>query len=63
MPEAIAHAIMAGAPLQAGLYTLLASLAVYVVLGPSRQLVSASTADSSIMMAAVVAPLALVAAR
>jgi SulP family sulfate permease len=60
VPEAIAHAIMAGAPLQAGLYTLLASLAVYVLLGPSRQLVSASTADSSIMMAAVVAPLALV---
>ena len=38
VPEAIAHAIMAGAALQAGLYTLLASLAVYVVLGPSRQL-------------------------
>jgi high affinity sulfate transporter 1 len=61
VPEAIAYAGMAGAPPQAGLYTLLASLAAYVVLGTSRQLVCAATSSSSIMMAAVVAPLALAA--
>jgi len=59
VPEAIAYAGMAGAPPQAGLYTLLASLAAYVVLGTSRQLVCTATAPASIMMAAVVAPLAL----
>lgn len=57
--EAIAYAGMAGAPPQAGLYTLLASLAAYVVLGTGRQLVCAATSSSSIMMAAVVAPLVL----
>ena len=47
---------MARAPPQAGLYTLLASLLVYAVLGTTRQAVSAPTSGSSIMMAAVVAP-------
>src|SRR5215468_9623995 len=56
VPEAIAYAVMARAPPQAGLYTLLASLLVYAVLGTTRQAVSASTSGSSIMMAAVVAP-------
>ncbi len=59
VPEAIAYAGMAGVPPQAGLYTLLASLAAYFVLGTSRQMVCAATSSSSIMMAAVVAPLAL----
>jgi len=56
VPESIAYAAMAGAPLQAGLYTLLGSLAVYAILGTTRQAVSAATSGSSIMMAAVVAP-------
>ena len=56
VPEAIAYAVMARAPPQAGLYTLLASLLVYAVLGTTRQAVSASTSGSSIMMAAVVTP-------
>jgi sulfate permease, SulP family len=56
VPEAIAYAVMAGAPLQAGLYTLLGSLVVYAILGTTRQAVSAPTSGSSIMMAAVVAP-------
>ena len=56
VPEAIAYAVMARAPPQAGLYTLLASLLVYAVLGTTRQAVSAPTSGSSIMMAAVVAP-------
>ena len=56
VPEAIAYAAMAGAPVQAGLYTLLGSLVVYALLGTTRQAVSAPTSGSSIMMAVVVAP-------
>jgi sulfate permease, SulP family len=56
VPEAIAYAGLAGAPLQAGFYTLLGSLVVYAVLGTTRQAVSAPTSGSAIMMAAVVAP-------
>src|SRR6516225_7988007 len=56
VPEAIAYAALAGAPVQAGLYTLLASLVVYAILGTTRQAVSAPTSGSSIMMATVVAP-------
>jgi MFS superfamily sulfate permease-like transporter len=47
---------MAGAPPEAGLYTLLSSLVVYAILGTTRQAASAPTSGSSIMMAAVVAP-------
>jgi MFS superfamily sulfate permease-like transporter len=50
MPE------LAGAPVQAGLYTLLGSLVVYAILGTAPQAVSAPTSGSSIMMATVVAP-------
>ncbi|MBV9377335.1 MAG: SulP family inorganic anion transporter, partial [Alphaproteobacteria bacterium] len=56
VPEGIAYAGLAGAPVQAGLYTLLASLVVYAILGTTRQAVSAPTSGSSIMMATVVAP-------
>jgi sulfate permease, SulP family len=56
VPEAIAYAAMAAAPLEAGLYTLLGSLLVYAILGTTRQAVSAPTSGSSIMMAAVLAP-------
>jgi sulfate permease, SulP family len=56
VPEAIAYAAMAGAPLEAGLYTLLGSLGVYAILGTTRQAVSAPTSGSSIMIAAVLAP-------
>src|ERR1700751_4350999 len=47
---------LAGAPVQAGLYALLASLLAYPILGTTRQAVSAPTSGSSIMMATVVAP-------
>ena len=40
IPEMIAYASLAGLPPQAGLYTLLASLALYAVFGTSRHLVS-----------------------
>jgi hypothetical protein len=56
VPEAIAYAATAGAPHEAGLYTLLGSLVVYAILGTSRQFVSAATSASSIMMAAAVTP-------
>jgi len=56
IPEGIAYAGLAGAPVQAGLYTLLASLVAYAILGTTRQAVSAPTSGSSIMMATVVAP-------
>jgi sulfate permease, SulP family len=56
VPEGIAYAALAGAPIQAGLYTLLASLVVYAILGTTRQAVSAPTSGSSIMMATVLAP-------
>ena len=56
VPEAIAYAAMAGAPLEAGLYTLLGSLVIYAILGTTRQAVSAPTSGSSIMIAAVLAP-------
>src|SRR6516225_5204840 len=56
VPEGIAYAGLAGAPVQAGLYTLLASLVAYAILGTTRQAVSAPTPGSSIMMATVVAP-------
>jgi SulP family sulfate permease len=56
VPEGIAYAELAGAPVQAGLYTLLGSLVVYAILGTTRQAVSAPTSGSSIMMATVVAP-------
>ena len=56
VPEAIAYAAMAGAPPEAGLYTLLGSLVVYAILGTTRQVAAAPTSGSSIMMAAVVSP-------
>src|ERR1700747_785620 len=56
VPEGIAYGGLAGAPVQAGLYTLLASLVAYAILGTTRQAVSAPTSGSSIMMATVVAP-------
>ena len=56
VPEGIAYAGLPGAPVQTGLYTLLASLVAYAILGTTRQAVSAPTSGSSIMMATVVAP-------
>jgi MFS superfamily sulfate permease-like transporter len=49
VPERIAYAELAEAPVQAGLYTLLASLVVYAILGTTRQAASAPTSGSSIM--------------
>ncbi|HRW38030.1 MAG: SulP family inorganic anion transporter [Acidimicrobiales bacterium] len=54
VPEMIAYAGLAGLPPQAGLYTLLASLVAYAVLGTSRQLVVAGTSASAVLVYAAV---------
>lgn len=58
VPEGLAYAGMAGMPLQAGLYTLMASLPLYFLFGKSPVLVCAATSAESILMAAIIAPLA-----
>jgi SulP family sulfate permease len=55
VPEMIAYAGLAGLPPQAGLYTLLATLAAYAVFGTSRHLVVAGTAAASVLLASTVA--------
>ncbi len=57
IPEMIAYASLAGLPPQAGLYTLLASLAVYACLGTSRQLVVAATSASAVLVYSAVTAL------
>jgi len=57
IPEMIAYASLAGLPPQAGLYTLLASLALYAVFGTSRQLVVAGTSASAILVFSAVTAL------
>ena len=53
VPEAIAYAGLAGAPVQAGLYTLLASLVAYAILGTTRQAVSAPTSGSDDLLGGI----------
>jgi SulP family sulfate permease len=57
VPEGIAYATLAGLPPQAGLYTLLASLALYAVFGSSRQLVVAGTSASAALVFSTVTAL------
>lgn len=57
IPEMIAYASLAGLPPQAGLYTLLASLALYAVFGTSRQLVVAGTSASAVLVFSAVTTL------
>jgi sulfate permease, SulP family len=57
IPEMIAYASLAGLPPQAGLYTLLASLALYAIFGTSRQLVVAGTSASAVLVFSAVAAL------
>ena len=51
VPESIAYAGLAGLPPQAGLYTLLATLAAYAVFGTSRHLVAAATSAAAVLLA------------
>jgi len=55
VPEAMAYAGIAGLPPQAGLYTLLASLLVYALLGTSRHLVVQATSATAALLASSVA--------
>jgi sulfate permease, SulP family len=57
IPEMIAYASLAGLPPQAGLYTLLASLALYACFGTSRQLVVAGTSASAVLVFSAVTAL------
>src|SRR4051812_18788803 len=55
VPEMIAYAGLAGLPLQAGLYTLLVTLAAYAVFGTSRHVVVAGTSAAAVLLASGVA--------
>jgi high affinity sulfate transporter 1 len=53
-PQAMAYAGIAGLPPQAGLYTLVAALLVYALLGSSRHLVVQSTSATAALLASSV---------
>jgi SulP family sulfate permease len=57
VPESMAYAGLAGLPAQAGLYTLLATLAAYAVFGTSRHLVAGATSASAVLLASGIAGL------
>lgn len=57
IPEMIAYASLAGLPPQAGLYTLVASLALYAIFGTSRHLVVAGTSASAVLVYSTVTAL------
>jgi sulfate permease, SulP family len=56
IPEMIAYASLAGLSPQAGLYTLLASLALYAIFGTSRHLVVAATSASAVLIFSALPP-------
>ena len=58
VPESIAYAGLAGLPPEAGLYTLLATLAAYAIFGTSRHLVAAATSAAAVLIASGVAAVA-----
>src|SRR5512135_2940953 len=55
VPEAMAYAGIAGLPPQAGLYTLVAALLIYALLGSSRHLVVQATSATAALLASAVA--------
>jgi len=59
VPEMIAYSALAGLPPQAGLYTLLASLAAYAIFGTSRHVVVAGTSASAVLIASGVGRVAV----
>jgi sulfate permease, SulP family len=54
VPEMIAYAGLAGLPPQAGLYTLLVTLAAYAIFGTSRHVVVAGTSAAAVLLASTV---------
>jgi high affinity sulfate transporter 1 len=57
VPEMIAYAGLAGLPPQAGLYTLLVTLAAYAIFGTSRHVVAAGTSAAAVLLASTVGDL------
>src|SRR6516162_9917528 len=57
VPEMIAYAGLAGLPPQAGLYTLLVTLAAYAIFGTSRHVVCAGTSAAAVLLASTVVDL------
>jgi high affinity sulfate transporter 1 len=55
----IAYAGLAGLPPQAGLYTLLATLAAYAIFGTSRHVVAAGTSAAAVLLASTVGEVAV----
>jgi sulfate permease, SulP family len=58
VPQVMAYASLAGLPPVAGLWAILAPLALYAVFGSSRQLSVGPESTTALMTATVVAPLA-----
>ena len=58
IPQAIAYALMAGVPAQAGLYACLLPMILYAFLGSSKHLVVGPVAISAVMIASTVSELA-----
>jgi high affinity sulfate transporter 1 len=58
VPQVMAYAVLAGLPPVTGLWAILAPLALYALLGSSRQLSVGPESTAALMTAAVVAPLA-----
>ena len=54
VPQALGYAFLAGLPPQVGLYACLAPLALYALLGSSRQLVVGPVAVAALMVAAAI---------
>lgn len=58
IPQAMAYATVAGLPPAAGLWASIAPLAIYALLGSSRQLSIGPESATALMTAAVLAPMA-----
>jgi SulP family sulfate permease len=58
IPQSLAYALLAGLPVQVGLFASMAPLVLYAVFGTSRALAVGPVAVASLMTAAALAPLA-----
>jgi len=58
IPQSLAYALLAGLPVQVGLFASMAPLVIYAIFGTSRTLAVGPVAVASLMTAAAVAPLA-----
>src|SRR3954471_18689744 len=58
VPQVMAYAVLAGLPPVAGLWAILAPLALYALLGSSRQLSLGPESTTALMTAVIVGPIA-----